>query len=82
MILQSSRCIVTAVIIPAPPKTTLLSGDGWLMGDKNTLEHTHTHTLEHVARVLRHGYYHGVADGLVLIIQKGGSSECLTPLFA
>lgn len=69
---------MTAVIIHAPPKTTLLSGDGWLMGDKNTLEHT----LLHVAGVLRRGYYRGVADGLVSIIQKGGSSECLTPLAA
>lgn len=69
---------MTAVIIRAPPKTTLLSGDGWLMGDKNTLEHT----LSRVAGVLRHGYYHGVADGLVLIIQKGGSSKCLTQLAA
>lgn len=55
---------MTAVIIHAPPKTTLLSGDGWLMGDKNTLEHT----LLHVAGVLRRGYYRGVADGLVSII--------------
>lgn len=69
---------MTAVITRAPPKTTLLSGDGRLMGDKNTLEHT----LSRAAVVLRHGYYHGVADGLVLIIQKGGSSECLTPLSA
>lgn len=66
---------MTAVITRAPPKTTLLSGDGRLMGDKNTLEHT----LSHAAVVLRHGYYHGVADGLVLIIQKGGSLRMSDP---
>lgn len=55
------------MIIRAPPKTTLLRGDGWLTGDKDTLEDTLTLAHEHVGVVLRHSHYHGVADGLVLI---------------
>ncbi|TRY82489.1 hypothetical protein DNTS_029965 [Danionella cerebrum] len=77
-VLQSSRCTLTAAIITAPPKNTLLSRDGRLMGDKHTLQHT----LPHVAWVLRHGYYQAVADGLDLIIQKRRILQTSDPLAA
>lgn len=64
-----------SVLHPKPPCCVEMDGSWGIKTHSNT----HTLTREHVAGVLRHSHYHGVADGLVLITWRGGSSERLWP---